>query len=68
MVEYVQHRKCYSALSNPVFNLLDSTSLLTWLDMRTLMKDVGLPFKIRLQFNIAFTSALLAAQWLLIIA
>ena len=48
MIEYEERRKCYSAISNPVFNLLDSTTLLTWLDLRTLMKDVGIQYKLRL--------------------
>ena len=48
LVECVNHRKNYRAIRNPVFNLLDSTSLLTWLELRTLFKDIGYAYKFRM--------------------
>ena len=67
MVEYVNHRKSYSAIQNPVFNLLDPTSLLTWLDLRALMKDVGRQYKLRMQIIVGVFALVVATLWLLVI-
>jgi uncharacterized membrane protein len=65
LVECVNHRKNYRAIRNPVFNLLDSTSLLTWLDLRTLFKDIGKAYKLRMQIAVAMFGILVMASWLM---
>jgi len=32
----------------PLFNFMDSSSMLTWLDLRTMVFDVGLHYKMRI--------------------
>jgi hypothetical protein len=65
LVECVNHRKNYRAIRNPVFNLLDSTSLLTWLDLRTLFKDIGKAYKLRMQIAVAMFGILVMVSWLM---
>jgi len=50
-------RKNYGSIMNPLFNFMDLTSLLTWMDMRSLMVDIGLKYRLRLQI---YTTAFLA--------
>jgi len=47
-------RKNYGSIGNPLFNFMDLTSLLTWMDLRTLIMDIG--FKYRLRIHIYSTA------------
>jgi len=47
-IEFNVFKKNYGSLINPLFNFMDPNSLLTWLDMRNLIKDVGYKFHIRI--------------------
>ena len=67
MVEFVNYRKSYSSIQNPVFNLLDPTSLLTWLDLRTILRDAGKQYKLRMQIFVGSFAFVLIAFWGLII-
>jgi len=49
-------RKNYESIMNPLFNFMDLTSLLTWMDLRSLIMDVGFKFRLRIYI---FTTAFL---------
>jgi len=68
MIEYEPCRKSYSALNNPVFNLLDPSSAITWLELRSLMKDVGREYKTRLVIQAFVSSAAILVIWALVFA
>ena len=63
MVEYEPYRKSYSAQCNPVFNLLDPSSAMTWLELRSLMKDVGSEYKLRLVIQAFVVSSVIFILW-----
>jgi len=49
---------------NPIINFLDPTSILTWLDLRTMVLDIGLEFKKRMEIYTAVFSVMLFAAML----
>lgn len=68
MVEYENYRKSHQAIQLPVFNLLDPSSALTWLELRALMRDVGDQYKFRLVIQAFISTCIIVALWAAIFA
>jgi len=58
-LECNQYRKNYGSILNPLFNFMDSTTLLTWLDLRSIVLDVGQKYTVRLYLYTSLSSALI---------
>jgi hypothetical protein len=68
LVSFNNYRKDHDSIMNPLFNFLDPTTLLTWLDLRRLAKDYGYQYKVRIEAFMSCFFAMIALGWSYIVA